>query len=341
MKSNLRAIKDQVIAVIGASSGMGLRLAQMASDQGAKVLLVSRNEEALREAVTEIRGKGGEAIFAVADVSKFNELQDAAHLALREYGRIDSWVHIAGVGHWGFSDDVTLEDARQLFDINFWGLVHGTRIALQVMKEQGGAVIALGSVESERALPYHSFYSASKQAIKAYVEAVRVETQKKKLPLTITLIKPASINTPFTEHARNEMQSAHPKLLPPVYHVNVAAKAILECCRVPHREITIGGSGRAIEALEKVAPRLMDEVLRAIGFRMQERHDLPARYRDSLDGPGPVEGYTEGLHPGYVFRTSLSTSAVLHPLRTGLILLGGLGLAAWLRGRTGIAQTSS
>jgi short-subunit dehydrogenase len=330
-------LNQQVIAVIGASSGIGLRVAQLAAVRGAAVALVSRSEDALQKACDEIRAQGGRCFYDLADVADHAQLQEAAENIERELGPIDTWIHNAGVGVWGVEEQIPLEEARRLFDVNFWGVVNGTRIATALMRERGGTIITMGSLESERAVPYHSFYAASKHAVKAYTETVRVEFEKQGIPIALTLIKPASIDTPFTEHARNYMKDAHPRLMPPAYDPDLVANAILECCELPRREVTIGGSGRVIEAMERVAPRLLDRLLAWRGFEQQERRDLSPKRPDDLFIPAPTKGRVRGVHNGVVRKTSLSTTARMHPVRSSLTLAAGLGLGIalwreWSRG---------
>ena len=130
MKPELRQIQDQVIVITGASSGICLATARIAAARGARLVLSSRDEQDLQRAVEEIRSDGGQATHAVADVADPDALERVARTAMEEYGRIDTWVNNAGVSIYGLIRDVTLEDARRLFDTNYWGVVHGTLAAL-------------------------------------------------------------------------------------------------------------------------------------------------------------------------------------------------------------------
>lgn len=334
MKSPMKPVGDQVIVITGASSGIGLRTAQMAASQGARVVLVARNEEALRNIAEQISGDGGRVTYAVADVADPDAVLQAAKVALDNFGAIDTWMNIAGVGIHGDSQDVPLNEARRLFDTNFWGVVHGTRIAVTMMGHRGGQIINMGSVESERAMPYHAFYSASKHAIKAYTEAVRMEIEKRGFPIAVSLIKPASINTPFMDHVENHLSNGQaPSYMAPVYSVDIAARAILECATHPRRDLTIGGSGRTIELLERTVPSVLDAFLKRWGFAAQERSERPTGHDSNLYSPFGLEGETDGSYDGRVREVSVSTAAVSHPAMSVLLAMGMAAIGALLFNR--------
>ncbi|RYG21265.1 SDR family NAD(P)-dependent oxidoreductase, partial [bacterium] len=197
MSIKLKALKDQTIVVTGASSGIGLATAQAAAKRGANVVLVARNEAVLDRIAQEINSKGGHAIVVAADVADAEAVEQAAHAAAERFGSIDTWVNDAGVGIVGRLEETTMEDAKRLFDTNFWGAVNGCNSAIKRMKEKGGAIINVGSVESEVAVPLQGIYAASKHALKGYTEALRVELADEGAPISVTLIKPSAINTPF------------------------------------------------------------------------------------------------------------------------------------------------
>src|SRR5205085_11602271 len=189
-----KKIREQVIVITGASSGIGLTTAEMAAECGARVVLSSRNESALNEATNRIRQRGGRATYVVADVADAEAVRLIASHAIEEFGGFDTWINNAGAGTYGNLIDTPLEEKRRVFDVNFWGLVHGCRAAIPHLGTRGGAIINLGSVASDVAIPLLGIYSASKQAVKAYTDALRMELQKEGAPVSITLIKPSSIN---------------------------------------------------------------------------------------------------------------------------------------------------
>ena len=175
MAVKLKSIKDQTLVITGASSGIGLCTARMAADRGANVVAVARNEEALKQLCDEINSKqGGRAAYAAGDVADEGVLRHAAEVANREFGGFDTWVNDAGGSIYGRIMDVPLEDFKRMFDTNLWGLVIGSRIAVEHLRERGGALINLGSEVSDSPIPIQGLYSASKHAVKAFTEALKM-----------------------------------------------------------------------------------------------------------------------------------------------------------------------
>ncbi|MBA4158389.1 MAG: SDR family NAD(P)-dependent oxidoreductase, partial [Gemmatimonadetes bacterium] len=205
MKIGLKPLKEQVVVITGASSGIGLATAKLAAKRGARVVLASRSRPDLRRAVKEIQKEGGEATYVVADVSDASDVQHIADVAIREFGGFDTWVNNAGVSIYGRMEKVPVRDARQLFEVNYWGVVNGCTAAVPHLRRRGGAIINIGSVLSDRAVPLQGHYSASKHAVKGYTDALRMELEEAGAPISVTLVKPAAIDTPYTEHARNYM----------------------------------------------------------------------------------------------------------------------------------------
>ncbi|MES2962269.1 MAG: SDR family oxidoreductase [Bdellovibrionota bacterium] len=330
MSIKLKPLKEQVVVITGASSGIGLATAREAAKRGAKLVLASRNKSVLDRICGELTTAGAIAVAVECDVADPQAVQQVADRALREFGRIDSWINSAGVSVYGKSWEVPLEEKRRLFETNFWGVVYGCRSALKAMRESGGAIINIGSVLSERAIPLQGMYGASKHAVKAYTDSLRMELEAESIPVSVTLIKPAAINTPYTEHAVNHMQH-HPAHTAPVYEPEVVANAILECCVHAKRDVFVGGSAKMFQLMETFMPRLTDLIMERMmmedkqsNARLDEVGQHPGLFRTPRKG-GEAHGVQSELHR--VKKSSVATSAVLHPIATGLIVTG-LGLAA-------------
>jgi NAD(P)-dependent dehydrogenase (short-subunit alcohol dehydrogenase family) len=294
-------------------------------------MLIARNEEVLRELVSEIESAGASAALAVADVADEGAVRAAARTAIDAFGRIDTWVNNAAVSIYGDLVEVPLDEQRRLFDVNYWGCVHGCRVAIEHLRERGGVIVNVGSVLSDRSIPKQGAYCASKHALRGFTDALRMELEEAGLPIALSLIKPSAIDTPYKDHAKNYLERA-PKNPPPVYAPEVAAEAILACAESPRRDVVVGGGGAAVSIVGRLLPRLTDLVMERTMSRLQLT-DRPAgdRNRHNLFAPGD-DGDERGGYPHHVAESSLYTQAMLHPAASMLLLLGiGTAVYAWTR----------
>jgi short-subunit dehydrogenase len=331
MRVNLKPLAEQVIVITGASSGIGLATAEAVARQGAKVVLSSRNEGALAAIEKSIRDEGGEAIHVVADISKREDIEALAAAAIEAYGSFDTWVNNAGQGLYGRLDEVSEEDHRQLFDVNFWGLVNGAIVAAKHLRASGGgAIINLGSVVSDIGFPIQGMYSASKHAINGFTDAFRMEMVNEDAPISVTLIKPSAIDTPFPMHAKTYLENT-PTLPPPVYMPQDVAEAILHAAVHGGRDYYIGGGGKLMSALNKHLPGIVDWFgANFVPNQSVKGEKLDRDPKGILNEPGQ-DGQTRGNAEGLV-RRSAYTKAVEHPVLTGAALaalaLGAIGLVS-------------
>jgi short-subunit dehydrogenase len=330
MKLTLKPIEQQVIVITGASSGIGLATARMAARRGARLVLAARSGDDLQHLVQEINAKGGKAIHVVADVGNEADVQRIADDAIRTFGRFDTWVNNAGASIYGAALEVSIEDMRRVFETNVWGVIYGSRAACAYLKRHGGALINVGSEVSDIAIPLQAIYSASKHAVKGWTDALRMELEYAEAPVSVTLIKPGPIDTPYTEHAQNYLPD-QPKHTPPVYAPESVAEAILHAAETPVRDIFVGGGAKMMSSMSKMAPRLTDRLVEQMIIPGTHSGE-PRRGRQALHTAGG--GLRErGRYPGVV-RKSMYTRASMHPLLTGATVIGaGLVLAAALRSR--------
>lgn len=326
MAVSLKPLNRQTIVITGASSGIGLATAKSAAKQGARVVLAARSEASLQGAVEEIREAGGEATFVVADVGKVEDVEAIAAEAQRAFGGFDTWINDAGVDIWGRLEDVPDEDSRRLFDTNFWGVVHGSKIAARHLRQTGGALINVGSVASDRAFPLQGMYCASKHAVKAFTDALRMELEHDDAPVSVTLIKPASIGTPLQEQAKNYLDK-EPRLPSPVYAPEEVAYAILHAAVKPERDIFVGSAGRILSAIGQWAPRLTDLGGEGLLWRSQKSETDAKPRRDNLHAAGPGGGRVRGDPEGRRMQRSVYTRASLNPVTASALVIAA-GLAA-------------
>ena len=285
MRPQLKDLSEQTIVVTGASSGIGLATARLAAERGARVVLAARSREGLARATEALRRRGADAIDVVADVSSEADVERIAEATRHRFGAFDTWVNNAGVSVYGWADQVPLADQRRVFETNYWGTVHGTLTALAHLRRRGGAIVNVGSTLSERAFPLQSAYSASKHAIKGFTDALRMELIHAQVPVSVTLIKPGAIDTPYKQHARSYLPR-QPRNPPPLYAPELVAEAILHAAERPVRELTVGGAARLMTALDHWLPALSDRVMAEVLPRLQQgRAPAGERAPDGLHAP--------------------------------------------------------
>jgi short-subunit dehydrogenase len=323
MTVKLKKLKDQVIIITGASSGIGLATARMAAKQGARLVLAARSRDALQRLTNEITQSGGRAIYVVADVGKQEDVRAIARAAQDAFGGFDTWINNAGTGMYGRLEEISIDDMRRLFETNFWGLIYGSLEAVKHLRQRGGALINIGSTVSERAVPLQGIYSASKHAVKGFTDALRMELEEEGAPVSVTLVKPGAIDTPFTINAKSYLE-VEPKHAPPVYAPETVARAILHCAVQPERDVFVGAGGKGIAALGQYAPRLADTIMESVFFKgMKSDHPPRPREQNGLDRPS--ERLAErGNYEGHVAKTSLYTAASLHPVLAGATIVGAV-----------------
>ena len=319
MTIKLKPLHEQTIVIIGATSGNGLATARAAARRGAALVLAARNTEALEEIATELRHGGARVATCVADIAEEDAADRIHATAIAAFGGFDTWVNNAAAATYGTMDKVTMEDHRRMFEVNYFGVVKGSLVAARHLRERGGAIINIGSVLSDRTAILQGPYSAAKHAVKAATDALRMELAEEGAPISVTLIKPSAINTPYPEHARNYMRE--PARLPPIlYDPELVADAILFAAENPRRQLYVGLHGYLISLGGRFAPSLTDKVMTMFGRRLQTDAKRPGAQdaKDNLYEPRR-DGAVEGSRDYYVRRTSIWLQAQKHP---GLAIAG-------------------
>ena len=336
MAISLKPLNGQVIVVTGATSGNGLAVVEQAVRQGAAVVAAARNAAALDALRLRLSANGARIVTCVADVSDPAAVEHIAEAALAAFGGFDSWVNNAGTGTYGTLDQVPLADHRRVFDVNYFGVLHGSLVAARHLRSRGGgAIINVGSILGDRAIVQQGPYCATKHAVQALTDTLRMELEREGAGISVTLIKPGAIDTPFPEHARNFMDQP-PRLPPPLYTPEVVADAILFACANPRRTLYAGGGGLLSSLLSQAAPRLADLIMEATGIRAQQKPDDPGdpTRRDNLYEPR-ADALRGSQH---VHARGSSVALQLQKLPRSLITIGLLGAGAVLVVGTRLAR---
>ncbi len=330
----LKPINQQVVVIVGATSGIGRAAALRFGEQGARLLVSSRSQDELDALVAEISARGGHAIAFAADTSDFDQVQTLANTAAKSFGRIDTWVHCAAVMMYAPFSETAPEEFKRIIDVNLLGQVYGAMAALPHLRKEGrGALIHLSSVEARRSLPYQSAYAASKYGMIGFIDSLRAELEEENFPINVTNIMPSGINTPLYEKALTRL-GVQPQPVAPIYDPELVADAILFAAENPARDIVIGGAGKALALTERFSPRLADKIVDRIAFQGQKSR-IPKSEQEPNNLFGHLAGY-DHIHGPYQERarsTSIYTWLRTRPVAAWMFTGAALATVALISSR--------
>lgn len=331
MEIILKPIGVQVAVVFGASSGIGRQAALDFARRGAKVCVAARGEAGLKSLVEEIESNGGEAFYVIADAADFEQVKTVAEKCVERYGRLDTWVHSAAVFMFSTVEQTEPEEYKRLIEVNLLGQIYGAKAALPFLKKSGGALIHVSSVEAWRTVPFQSAYGASKHGIGGFVQALRTELAHDEIPVSVSQILPAAINTPIYDKGRNKTPFK-PRPVPPIYHPQIVADAILFAAENPVLDLIAGGAGVGVVLAERISPRFAEWMSEKVGFVGQKSDEIEDDFAGSLFEP--VEGFdtVEGRFNDEQLKSDPITWLSTHPTEKNVLLAAsGIvgGLLAW------------
>ncbi|MCF0072706.1 SDR family oxidoreductase [Dyadobacter sp. CY261] len=198
----INGIENKVVAITGASSGIGEATAELLAAKGAKVVLGARRADLLATLTERIRNAGGQAVYLQMDVTERTEVASLVQLALNEFGRLDVIINNAGISQLQLLEDVDVEGWEQMIDVNLKGTLYGIAAALPVFKLQGsGHIINIISTAGITIVPTMGVYAATKNAVRTIGEALRQESKGR---WRVTGISPGFVDTPFAGKIKNE-----------------------------------------------------------------------------------------------------------------------------------------
>ncbi len=249
-------MRDKVVIITGASSGIGLALARECAARGAKVVLGARNEDALKELVAETGG-----VYAVADVSREEDCKRLIDLAVSAFGRLDVLVCNAGISMRALLDDASLDVLKRLMEVNFWGTVYCVKHALPYLQASRGSIVGVSSVAGIHGLPGRTGYSASKFAMTGFLETVRIENLKKGVHVMIACPGFTASNVRFSAlTADGQAQGESPRDEGKMMSAEEVARRIVHGIERRRRTLLMEFNGRATTFIKKFAPAFLDRM---------------------------------------------------------------------------------
>jgi len=294
-------LDGKVVVITGASSGIGRALAVRSAEEGARVVLVARNDKELKKVADECASAGAEAECFPIDVTSGSDLQRLTKKVWKSHGHIDVWVNNAAVTMFAKFEDAPPEAYRRVIETNLYGYMNGARAVLPYFREQGsGIMINVSSMIGRIGTPFVSAYSTSKHAINGWAESLRMELTDAP-GIHVCTLMPGSVDTPLFQHAANFTGRAI-KPMPPVYKPDSVVEAAIQCMVKPKREIYVGGVGAVVSAVRTIVPglaeRMMARQVDKSHFKDEEDEDKEGLLFKHGSGPYSVEGGWGGKNAG-------------------------------------------
>jgi NAD(P)-dependent dehydrogenase (short-subunit alcohol dehydrogenase family) len=271
-----RKVRDAVVAITGASSGIGRATALAFARRGASVVLAARREQALHAVRADCERLGGRALAAPTDVTDEAAVQELARHAVEQFGRLDVWVNNAAVTLFARFEEMPIEACRRVIETNLFGYIYGARAAVPYFREQGsGVLINVASIAGRVGQPYTSAYVTTKWGIRGLSECLRQELLlDAPHDIHVCTVLPASIDTPIFQQGANYTGRAV-KPMAPVYAAEQVACTIVRLAEQPRREALVGRAGRLLSYLHTVAPGVVERIL-ARQVEAEHFQDAPA-----------------------------------------------------------------
>jgi short-subunit dehydrogenase len=255
-------MKDNVVAITGASKGIGAELARQLAAKGAKLVLAARDEEELEAVAEDCRKAGASVVVVKADVAVERDCQAIVAGAVLAFGRLDTLVNNAGMSMWArFEDIEDMSILERIMQVNYMGSVYCTRHALPHLRETRGRIVAVASLAGLVGVPTRTGYSASKHAMRGFFDSLRIELDDS--GITVTMIYPGFVSTGIRENAAGP--DGKPILVSPVKEGEVmsvedCARRIVKAIEGREREVIMTARGKIGLWLKLVAPSLIDRL---------------------------------------------------------------------------------
>lgn len=254
---------NHIVAITGASSGIGRATAVRLAQRGAAIAMCARRTDRLEAAADDIRARGGEALAVVADVTREADMQRFVAAAVERFGRLDAIVCNAGFGIYGSADSITPDQMRQLLDVNYLGTFFAVQAAMPVFRRQGaGHVIVVSSIVGKRGVPYMGAYAATKFAQVGLAECLRAEVQGTNIHVSVVF--PISTETEFFD-VMTKASGHATRALGPRQDASEVADAIARAIDRPVAEVYPYKKARGLVLLNAFAPAFCDRLVKKWG----------------------------------------------------------------------------
>ena len=253
-------MKNKVVIITGASSGIGKACALKFGQAGAKLVLAARSEDKLTTFVNELKNNAIDSIGVVTDVSNEEQCKNLIKKALDAYGKIDIMLNNAGISMRALFKDVDLSVLKQVMDINFWGTVYCTKYALDEVIKNKGSVIGISSIAGYKGLPGRTGYSASKFAMHGFLESIRIELLKKNVHVLLACPGFTASNIRNTAlNASGGTQGESPMDEGKIMTAEEVAEEILKATIKRKRDLILTSQGKMTVMANKFAPSYVDK----------------------------------------------------------------------------------
>jgi NAD(P)-dependent dehydrogenase (short-subunit alcohol dehydrogenase family) len=324
----------EVVAVTGASGGVGRAIVQEFARHGAAVGLIARGRAGLDAAAREVENLGGSAYAHQADVAEFDQVESAAAAIEERLGPIDIWVNNAMTTVFDFFEDISAAEYERATRVTYLGAIWGTKVALgRMMPRDRGTVVQIGSALAYRGIPLQAPYCGAKHAIKGSFESLRCELRHRGSRVHLTMVQLPGLNTPQFDHCLSRMPR-HPMPVPPIFQPEVAARAVYWAAHERRREVYVGLPTVYTILGNKLAPWFAERYLAKTAIDGQQTPD-PFDGQRAANLFSPVDDdHDEGAHGVFDQQAhGRSTQAWITRHRTATALgAAALGAAAGAAG---------
>jgi dehydrogenase/reductase SDR family protein 7B len=255
-------LKDKVIVITGASSGIGKACAMAFAKAGGLIVIAGRNIEKLKAAEAEVKTVASDVLYVACDVSNENDCKKLIEETIKKFGKIDVLINNAGISMRALFEETDLSVLKKLMDTNFWGTVYCTKYSLPYLLKSKGSVLGISSIAGKKGLPGRSGYSASKFAMEGFLETVRTENLKKDLHVLVVCpgFTASNIrNKALSKDGSNQGES--PRDENKMMTADEVADHILSAVKKRKRDLILTTSGKFTVMMNKFFPSLMDKIV--------------------------------------------------------------------------------